>query len=80
MKLIIKCECGNCMEVEPKTRGNVAYFNQELIDNDFYIGGQEHDIDFLNDTAMDENDVNAKLKELRIDCSKCGQYMILDCD
>ena len=80
MKITIECECGNHMEVEPETQGNIAYFNRELVNHDFYIGGQEHDIDLLEDTVDDVGDVEAKITELRIDCRKCGRYMVLDCD
>lgn len=80
MKLIIECECGNRMELEPETNGNIAYFNQELMNNDFYIEGEEHSIDLLEEIVKDEDDIEAKLKELRISCSKCGRYIVLDCD
>lgn len=34
MKLILKCECGNYVEVEPETYGNVAYFERALREKD----------------------------------------------
>ena len=80
MKVIIKCDCGNCMEVEPETDGQIAYFNRELEAHNFYIGGQEIDKELLSDTVDDIDDVEAKVKELRIDCRNCGKYMVLDCE
>lgn len=41
MKMTIECECGNHMKVEPETTGNVAYFNRELMNKDFFISGEE---------------------------------------
>ena len=78
MKLIIKCECGNCMEVKPETVGMIAYFNRELEKNYFYINGKEYDKYLLEETVCDEDDVDVSIKELRIDCRKCGEYMVLD--
>ncbi len=81
MKIIVKCEnCGNEVEIKSVTRGNVAYFAQDLRDNDFYIFDTEIDKEFLQDKVTDVDDVDTKLKEIRIDCRKCGNYICLDCE
>jgi DNA-directed RNA polymerase subunit M/transcription elongation factor TFIIS len=81
MKIIVKCEnCGNEVEIKSVTRGNVAYFAQDLRDNDFYIFDTEIDKELLQDKVTDVDDVDTKLKEIRIDCRKCGNYICLDCE
>ena len=45
-----------------------------------YISDEEHSIELLEDTVDDESDVEAKISELRIDCHKCGRYIVLECD
>ena len=81
MKIIVKCEnCGNEVEIKSVTQGNVAYFGQELRDNDFYIFDTEIDKDLLQDEVTDVDDVEVKLKEIRIDCRNCGSYICLDCE
>ena len=36
MKVIIECsKCGNRVEIESETMGNVAYLEQKLLENDF---------------------------------------------
>ena len=81
MKIIVKCEnCGNEVEIKSVTRGNVAYFGQDLRDNDFYIFDAEIDKELLQDKVTDIDDVDTKLKEIRIDCRKCGNYICLDCE
>lgn len=38
------------------------------------------DKQLFSETVTDPDDVDARLKEIRIDCKKCGEYIILDCD
>lgn len=78
MKLILKCECGNYVEVEPETYGNVAYFERALREKDFDIDDRDIDIQLNEDIVRDPDDVSAKLKEMRLDCRQCGRYLILD--
>ena len=80
MKLRIECECGNCMEVTPVTIGQIAYFGQIAREHDFDIQGEAFDVDLMEEAVSDPNDVEVKIKELRIDCRKCGSYMILNCE
>jgi hypothetical protein len=80
MKIVVKCEnCGNEVKITPITYGNVAYFGQELISHNFYINGAEIEKDLLKDEVADADDVDVKLKEIRIDCRKCNSYICLDC-
>lgn len=80
MKVIIECECGNRVEIVPATFGKVAYFSKNLRDHNFYLydASIEKDLDY--DTVTDPDDVSAKLKEIRINCRQCGNYIVLDCD
>ena len=79
MKIIIECEkCGNRVEIESETRGNVAYFEQRLLENDFYISGVDIDAELQKDSVDDADDVETNLKEIRIDCQKCGDYICLN--
>ena len=80
MKLKIECECGNSMEVSPVTVGQIAYFAQKARENDFDVQGESFDIDLMEDSVSDSDDVAVKIKEIRIDCRKCGSYMVLDCE
>lgn len=79
MKLILVCECGHCVEVEPETYGKVAYFERKLRERNFDFESKI-DVELDDDTVSDESDVTTKLKEIRIDCRNCGRYMYLDCD
>jgi hypothetical protein len=79
MKIIVKCEkCGNYIEISPVTRGNVAYFAQALGEHDFLYWGSEIDKELLQDEVTDIDDVETRLKEVRIDCRNCGSYICLD--
>ena len=79
MKIIIECEkCGNRVEIESETRGNVAYFEQRLLENNFYIFGVDIDAELQKDSVDDADDVETNLKEIRIDCQKCGDYICLN--
>ena len=79
MKIIIECEkCGNRVEIESETRGNVAYFEQRLLENDFYIFEVDIDAELQKDSVDDADDVETNLKEIRIDCQKCGDYICLN--
>lgn len=79
IKVTVKCEnCGNEVEVKSVTKGKVAYFSQELQDNNFNIWDAEIDVNLLQDEVTDEADVDTKLKEIRIDCQKCGEYICLE--
>lgn len=78
MKIIVECQkCHNRVEIEPETRGNVAYFERELAANNFTIYNTYIDIDLQKDVVSDADDVDAALKEIRIDCDNCGEYICL---
>ena len=79
MKIILECsKCGNRVEIESETIGNVAYFEQQLLENDFYIFGVDIDAELQKDSVDDADDVETNLKEIRIDCRKCGDYICLN--
>ena len=79
MKIILECsKCGNRVEIESETIGNVAYFEQQLLENDFYIFGVDIDAELQKDSVDDSDDVETNLKEIRIDCQKCGDYICLN--
>ena len=45
MKVIVKCEqCGNEIEISPVTKGNVAYFANDLLNHNFSISRTEIDV------------------------------------
>ena len=79
MKIILECsKCGNRVEIESETIGNVAYFEQQLLENDFYIFGVDIDAELQKDLVDDADDVETNLKGIRIDCQKCGDYICLN--
>lgn len=78
MRLILECtKCGNRVEIEPETFGNVAYVTQKLLAHDFSIFSTDFDIELQNDVVYDDNEVDCKLKEIRIDCDRCEEYICL---
>ena len=77
MNIVIKCDCGNQVEINTETMGNVAYITQILEDNDFYFYGAEIEKELQQEVVSDSDDVDAELKEIRIDCRKCEDYIIL---
>lgn len=79
MKVIIECEnCGNKVEITPETIGKVAYFEQRLLDHDFSIFDTAIEAELQQDVVTDPDDVDTSLKEIRIDCDKCGEYICLN--
>ena len=79
MKIVVKCEqCGNFVEITPETFGNVAYFSRELREHDFTIFHTLIDAELQDATVSDADDVETSLKEIRIDCDRCGAYICLD--
>lgn len=80
MKLIIQCDCGNEVTVVPETYGKIAYFAKTLRDKEFDANDVKIKKELLEDVVEDVDDVKVRLKEIRIDCRVCGEYMILDCD
>ena len=77
MKIIVQCEnCGKQVEIEPETRGKVAYFEQRLLENGFSIYSTTIEAELQQDTVSDVDDVETSLKEIRIDCD-CGEYICL---
>jgi hypothetical protein len=79
MKIIVECKtCGNRVEIESETLGKVAYIGQSLLDNDFDIFCVDIDVELPYDSVDDPDDIETKLKEIRIDCQKCGDYICLN--
>lgn len=78
MKVVIECEnCGNKVEITPETIGKVAYFERRLLDHNFTIYGTTIDVELQQDTVSDTDDVETTLKEIRINCDNCGEYICL---
>ena len=78
MKIIVECSnCGNRIEVDPITRGKVAFFRHELENANFLI---ETDIskELLEDEVRDADEVDATLKEIEVRCGKCSDFIRLD--
>jgi hypothetical protein len=82
MKLQVICEnCGKLVELLPEDDGNHAYVKRNLIDKDFYISdtviecSSSDNIENLTD--FDDIDIDTELKEIRIDCRDCGNYIVL---
>ena len=81
MKVIVKCEnCGIEVEDSPVTIRKIAYWGQGLRNMNFDIDSTEIDVELLESEVSDPNDVEARLKEIRIDCRNCGDYICLDCE
>lgn len=66
MKLIIECECGNkiTMTALPK---KYIQLRDKLETQEFRFGGAEYD-------------KNSKVKEFRVCCDKCKNYILLGVD
>lgn len=81
MKVKVKCEnCGNEVDILPVTIGKVAYFGQELRKHEFYIDGTDINVELLEEAVDDPSDVETNLREIRITCRRCGEYICLDCE
>lgn len=78
MKVIIECEkCGNKVEINPETLGKVAYFEQRLLEHNFTIYNTTIEAELQQEMVSDPDDVETTLKEIRIDCDNCGEYICL---
>lgn len=77
MKVIIKCDCGNQVEINPETFGNVAYITHFLVDNDFFYD-VKIEPELQQEVVTDPDDVDAELKEIDIRCRKCGEFITLN--
>ena len=78
MKVIVECKnCHNRVEIESETFGKVAYFERDLAANNFSIYHIDIDKDLQSDVISDADEVDATLKEIRIDCDNCGEYICL---
>jgi len=82
IKLQVICDkCGKVVELKPQDNGNHSYVYRALLNKDFYIQDidiekeVEGDLDEISD--VDDLDVNAELKEIRIDCRNCGEFIVL---
>lgn len=76
MKVIIKCSCGNQVELNPETMGNVSYVTQVLVNNDFYYD-EKINTELQQGVVSDPDDVDTKLEELRFNCRKCDEFIVL---
>lgn len=68
------------MEISLKQKIYKEYLGQELRENNFDIDSTGIDIELLEDEVRNTDDVEVKLKEIRIDCINCGEYICLDCE
>ena len=61
----------------PESMGNVADINRPLLENDFYSDAKINK-ELQEDIVTDVDDVKARLEEVRIECRKCNDYIILN--
>ncbi|UVI32068.1 hypothetical protein [Paenibacillus spongiae] len=74
IRVTIACEsCGHFVDLIPLTKGQHA--NISKIEGDFRIEEIDLDYDYSVD-AVEE--VTAEVKEMRIDCQKCNNYIVLN--
>lgn len=53
---------------------------QELRNMNFDLDSTDIDIELLESEVSDPDDIEAKLKEIRVDCRNCGDYICLNCE
>jgi len=82
MKIQVICEnCGKMVELVPETQGQLAYVHSKLWSNEFYVSdtviecSSTDDIEEISD--FDDITIDKELKEVRIDCRDCGNYIVL---
>jgi len=76
------CEkCGKVVELKPETYGNLAFVHRYLWKNNFYVDDvviECSSSDDLEDvTDFDDLSIDKELKELRIRCRDCDEYIVL---
>lgn len=82
MKVQIVCEkCSKVVEIKPVTVGHHAYVHRELLEDDFYVSdvviecSSSDDLEIITD--FDDLSIDKELKEVRIVCRECGEYIVL---
>ena len=82
MKVLVICEkCEKVVELIPQTNGQHAYLSPNLINSNFRVSDVIIDCSSSDDITdildFDDIDVDKDLKEVRIDCQDCGDYITL---
>ena len=72
MEITIQCTCGNNICLQPETLGNVVFLR-----NLDFLFEESIDISLDEDVVEDSDDVTSELKELRITCNKCKEYICM---
>ena len=55
MKITVECKCGNKVEITPETMGNVAYFANDLRNENFYLNDICIDKQLFSETVTEVN-------------------------
>lgn len=82
IKVQVICErCGSISELVPETRGQHAYVDSNLLKKKLYVSEVNIECSTTDDiedvTYFDDISIDKELKEVRIDCRQCGDYIVL---
>ena len=77
MSIIIRCNCGNLIELKSNKQGHQISLNDEL-NNKFSTNNLDVNLDGELEEIEDLSDVDVELGSIRINCNKCGDYIVID--
>lgn len=93
MKVLIECTCGNKVELRQENQGNQSYTHNNLIPKKFSLRPEievnkscdmqsisklRKSLKSMSEYEIEDLvDVECKTTEMRINCNKCGNYIVL---
>jgi len=78
MSIIIRCNCGNLIELKSDMPGHQIQLGSALIDNDFRLDSPDVELDGDLEEIEDLDDIDVSLGGIRINCNKCGDYIVIE--
>lgn len=78
MSIIVRCGCGNIVDLKSDRNGHQIQLRSTLIDSDFRLDSPDVELDGELEEIEDLDDIDVSLGSIRINCNKCGDYIVIE--
>lgn len=78
MSIIIRCDCGNILELKPKMDGHQFYLDNEIRNSKFTLSSLDIELSADLEEIEDLDEIEVSLGGIRIDCDKCNDYIVIE--
>lgn len=78
MSIIVRCGCGNLVELKSDMVGHQVLLDSKLTRNNFRLSSPSVELNGDLEEIKDLEEIGVQLGNIRIDCGKCGDFIEIE--